>query len=45
VNPAPRFGEHSRGVLQRVAGYTPEEVDAMEAKAVITNDLIPTAAG
>jgi len=44
VNPAPRFGEHSRGVLQRVAGYTPEEVDAMEAKAVITNDLIPTAA-
>jgi len=45
VNPAPRFGEHSRGVLQRVAGYTPEEVDAMEAASIITHDLIPTAAG
>ena len=45
VNSAPRFGEHTRDVLGRVAGYSPEELDAMETNSVITDDLIPGVAG
>ncbi len=45
VNSAPRFGEHTRDVLNRVGGYSDEELDAMEANSVITDDLIPGAAG
>ena len=45
VNAAPRFGEHTREVLRRVAGYTDEQLDTMAARNVITDDLIPGAAG
>jgi crotonobetainyl-CoA:carnitine CoA-transferase CaiB-like acyl-CoA transferase len=42
---APRFGEHTRSVLKRLAGYTDSELEAMTEKQVITDDLIPGVAG
>jgi formyl-CoA transferase len=33
---APLFGEHSGEVLRSLAGYTPEEVEALQQKKVIT---------
>jgi crotonobetainyl-CoA:carnitine CoA-transferase CaiB-like acyl-CoA transferase len=45
VDPAPRFGEHTREVLRRVAGYTDGQLDKLAAGNVITDDLIPGAAG
>jgi crotonobetainyl-CoA:carnitine CoA-transferase CaiB-like acyl-CoA transferase len=45
VRASPRFGEHSREVLGRVAGYSPADLDRMAATHVTTDDLIPTAAG
>ncbi len=42
---APRFGEHTREVLKRVARYSDAELDAFAAKNVITADLIAGAAG
>jgi crotonobetainyl-CoA:carnitine CoA-transferase CaiB-like acyl-CoA transferase len=40
VNPAPRFGEHSREVLARVAGYNEAELDELARKGVTTTDLL-----
>ncbi|MBV9585792.1 MAG: CoA transferase, partial [Alphaproteobacteria bacterium] len=33
---APLFGEHTAEVLQSLAGYTPEEVEALKRKKVVT---------
>ena len=45
IRAAPRFGEHTREVLKRVAGYSDAELDSFAAKNVITDDLIAGAAG
>ncbi len=45
VKPAPRFGEHSREVLARVAGYSETDLDRFAATMVTTDDLIPGVAG
>jgi crotonobetainyl-CoA:carnitine CoA-transferase CaiB-like acyl-CoA transferase len=45
VNGAPRFGEHSREVLERIAGYSADDVEALSKKNVVTADLIAGAAG
>jgi len=45
VRPAPQFGEHSREVLARVAGYSEADLDRFAATMVTTDDLIPGVAG
>jgi crotonobetainyl-CoA:carnitine CoA-transferase CaiB-like acyl-CoA transferase len=45
VRPAPQFGEHSREVLARVAGYSEADLDRFAETMVITDDLIPGVAG
>lgn len=42
---APQFGQYTRPVLKRVLGYSEAQLDEMAATAVITDDLIPGAAG
>ncbi|MBA4181407.1 MAG: hypothetical protein C0506_12520 [Anaerolinea sp.] len=42
---APRFGEHTRDVLQRLAGCSEADLDAFAERQVTTDDLIPGAAG
>ena len=38
VRPAPRFGEHNRELLSRLAGYSDAEIDALERDGVIAGE-------